>query len=77
MYDDTGNIDVESKVFEKTWQIISINTYLQTTAENSPTQFSMICCTVFFVQECDFINISFSDSQYTLCMVIILKMKLG
>lgn len=36
-YVDTGN--TELKVFEKTWQIISINIYLQTTAENSPTQF--------------------------------------
>lgn len=36
----------------------------------------MICCTVFLSRS-DFYKHFFSDSQYTLCMVIFLKMKLG
>lgn len=68
---------------EKTWQIISINIYLQTTAENSPTLFWWSAVQCSFVQEWllllfFFLNKHFfSDSQYTSCMVIFLKMKLG
>lgn len=36
---------------EKTWQIISINIYLQTTAENSPTLFWWSAVQCSFVQE--------------------------
>lgn len=39
---DTGNINGGIKRFENTCQSISINTYLQTRAENSPAQFDTL-----------------------------------